>query len=492
LKPEPNVQIQFCAFEKCPFHAIADRSCPRNRAIKRDMNDWLRIASEVYAWDYVFNLNAVDMPFADLHTLGPNLRYYAKRGVRGAFIQGNGRCPGGEFSDLRCYVISRLLWNPQQDEEALIAEFLRLHFGESAAAIRAYLDIVDAAANRTGTHASILSLAPELGLTAEDAQRGLEVFDKALISADNDQIRARVVKASLPAYKAAIETSGRLTFAEGRISVVYPDWMQSRFREYSERCANVGMDRSAEFASLEEYLEDVARNRSGVEAAQIEDNTWRVTLVPAMNGAIVAMYHKPTGRDLLNALNEPGINLRHGVLRETIVEGLSEAGSLQSELTPVAATITRRLPNGTTATRTISLNDGALRSTTDIKHEGNEPARYRVELSAGFRGADALDRMKRLRGYVKTTTWHRTPAMSIESDAEDATDQPEGTGIAWFNRNEQFGASIQYPTGQFESPLLFARPGLLEVSTEMTTPERTLNTDESLRIEYTIAAGPVR
>ncbi|MFA6242998.1 MAG: DUF4838 domain-containing protein, partial [Candidatus Hydrogenedentales bacterium] len=35
LKPEPNVQIQFCAFEKCPFHAIADRSCPRNRAIKR-------------------------------------------------------------------------------------------------------------------------------------------------------------------------------------------------------------------------------------------------------------------------------------------------------------------------------------------------------------------------------------------------------------------------------------------------------------------------
>lgn len=492
LKPAPNVQIQFCAFEKCPFHAIADRSCPRNRSINRDLKDWIGIASEVYAWDYVFNLNAVDMPFADLHTLGPNLRHYAKRGVRGVFVQGNGRCPGGEFAGLRSYVISALLWNPYQDAEPLIDEFVDLHYGPAAGAVTTYLESIRGAARGRKTHASILSLAPELGLTAEGAKRGLELFDTALAASPGETYRARVTKASLPAYKAAIETAGVLTYARGRLSVQYPQWMESRFQEYAERCAAAGMDRSAEFAPLDEYIDDVNRNRAGVEAIQLENETWRVTLVPPMYGTVVELFHKPGKRDLLNAMGRPGINLRHGVLRETVSEGFDAPGSFEWDAEPASVSMVQRLPTGSSVRRTIALEGDTLRFATDIDHAEDEPRSYRVEVSAGFRAASRPEELRRVKGYAHSTRWRPLDIVSFDTGDAGLPEQPDASGVAWTNPREKSGAVIRYATGQFEAPMLLARPGLTEVSAELVSPKRSLRRGESYRIEYTVEAGPAR
>ena len=205
LKPRPNVQIQLCSIECCQIHPIADPDCPRNTPFCRDMDEWGKICDRIFIWSYYTNFRDYLLPCPNLRIIDPNVKYFVAHNARGVFMQAAGNTAGGELSDLRNYIINNLIWDPSRDGERLREEFIDLHYGRAASPIRDFIRRVHDRAEASGKHERCRGYLGDYGLDQTDAEAGLEAFAKALELADSGAVRARVEKASICAYKAALE-----------------------------------------------------------------------------------------------------------------------------------------------------------------------------------------------------------------------------------------------------------------------------------------------
>ncbi|MDY5954790.1 MAG: DUF4838 domain-containing protein [Kiritimatiellia bacterium] len=85
----------------------------------------------IYFWDYYANFVNFQEPRPDFINIGPNLRYYRDHGYRGGFAQ----MRLGElayFGELTAYLWAQLMWNPDQDENAIIKEYITENYGAAA------------------------------------------------------------------------------------------------------------------------------------------------------------------------------------------------------------------------------------------------------------------------------------------------------------------------------------------------------------------------
>lgn len=140
--PAKNVRVRLCSIECCFSHPL-EGDCPRNRAFRDDLVAWSKVTDNLYIWDYVTNFAHYLLPFPNLHVLAPNLRFFATHGVKGVFEEGNySPGGGGEMSDLRAYLIGKLLWDPWLDTNALIREFTDGVYGDQAAVVREYIALL--------------------------------------------------------------------------------------------------------------------------------------------------------------------------------------------------------------------------------------------------------------------------------------------------------------------------------------------------------------
>ena len=139
IKPRHNVIVRLCSIE-CNFREPFDH--PSNAAFLADLQEWSKICPHLYVWDYITDFSNYISPFPDWFTLGPNLRILQKYGVKGVFEEGSYAGQGAEMAELRSWVLAQLLWNPQQDDRALINEFLEGYYGAAATANSRLLDLI--------------------------------------------------------------------------------------------------------------------------------------------------------------------------------------------------------------------------------------------------------------------------------------------------------------------------------------------------------------
>ncbi len=139
LKPRPNVIVRLCSIE-CNFREPFDD--PSNAAFLADLDGWSKICHRLYIWDYTTDFANYVLPQPNWFTLGADARLFAKYNVRGVFSEGAYQGWGGEMGELRAWVLAQLFWNPQQDDRALVREFLDGYYGPAAAKpILRYLDL---------------------------------------------------------------------------------------------------------------------------------------------------------------------------------------------------------------------------------------------------------------------------------------------------------------------------------------------------------------
>lgn len=145
LRPRPNVIVRLCSIE-CNFREpLENASIAANAAFAADIHGWEQQADRLYIWDYVTDFAHYLQPFPDWFTLGPNLRFFQAHHVRGVFEEGAAGSFGAEMSEMRAWVLAQLLWNPQQDDRALIHKFLDGYYGAAAPAISRYLELMQKA-----------------------------------------------------------------------------------------------------------------------------------------------------------------------------------------------------------------------------------------------------------------------------------------------------------------------------------------------------------
>ena len=176
MKPRPNVIVRLCSIE-CNFSQPLEHES--NKDFARDIRDWSRLTNRLYVWNYVTDFPNYMLPFPNWYTVGPNERFFAANGVKGLFEQGAYQSYGSEMAEMEAWVQAQLLWNPNQDDRKLIAEFLRGYYGKAANPIQQYLNLMANAAKNTtmgiwvGPDAPFLTLDTMLKAEAlwKDAER---------------------------------------------------------------------------------------------------------------------------------------------------------------------------------------------------------------------------------------------------------------------------------------------------------------------------------
>lgn len=147
-KPLDNVQVMLCTIELNRSKPIVEDE--GSKSFVKDIVDWGKICKRIYLWDYTIDFAHSVSPFPNLHVLQPNIQFFCENNVRAHFQQSNISI-GQEFSELKLYLISRLLWNPNANKDEIINEFLAGYYGESAKWIRKYIDRMQEEVIKSGT-----------------------------------------------------------------------------------------------------------------------------------------------------------------------------------------------------------------------------------------------------------------------------------------------------------------------------------------------------
>lgn len=142
LRPADNVMIRFCHYDYCSAHPLG--KCDDHKRYIERLAEWKKIAKKITIWDYYTQFAKYLMPFPNLETVKNDVKFYVDHGAVGLYAQGNnmpdeGR---GEFTELRAWVFAQLMWNPEQDGQKLVDEFVENVYGNAAPYITAYIKLL--------------------------------------------------------------------------------------------------------------------------------------------------------------------------------------------------------------------------------------------------------------------------------------------------------------------------------------------------------------
>jgi hypothetical protein len=268
VKPAPNVNICLCSIE-------CDRAEPlfpdeRNADFVRDIQEWSALTSNLMIWDYVVQFTNYVSPFPNFHVLQPNIQFFRDHGVQLMFQQGSGGSKSN-LSELKQYVIAKLLWDPDRDVDVLIGDFMAGYYGEAAGHMRRYFDLMHDRLLTSGGGLGIYGspvLESETWLTPETliaADEILAAAERAV--ADRPELVRRVSEVRLSVTYARLEQGKLFGAGEHGMFEAAPEggWQAKAgwpemLEEFVAGCNAGGFERVHERHSPpDEYAEDMRR-----------------------------------------------------------------------------------------------------------------------------------------------------------------------------------------------------------------------------------------
>jgi hypothetical protein len=204
LVPRKNVNIMLCNIE-------SPRNVPieiGDRTFCEDLEGWAHLTNNIIIWDYVVQYRNLISPFPNFQTLQPNLKYLHDKGVTMIFEEGNPDT-GGEFHELKAYLLANLLWDVNADVNKLMDDFLSGYYGNAAKMIREYIDLLHERMSKSGEKLIIYGTPvdeKETFLSDSLITAYNKIFDRAENAvSESPEILEHVRKARLPVYYAMLE-----------------------------------------------------------------------------------------------------------------------------------------------------------------------------------------------------------------------------------------------------------------------------------------------
>jgi hypothetical protein len=81
------------------------------------------------------------LPFPNFDVLSDNFRLFARYGVMGILEEGSHNAQWNEFSELKQWMIAKLLWNPSQNTDSLARQFIEDYYGKAASIVWQYYQL---------------------------------------------------------------------------------------------------------------------------------------------------------------------------------------------------------------------------------------------------------------------------------------------------------------------------------------------------------------
>ena len=206
IKPRENVLITLCSIE-CDRSGPIEEKCTD---FANDLRAWSTLASNVRIWDYTTQFTNFLAPFPNLYTLQDNIQLFRDNKSKWIFEQHSNN--PSELFELRSYITAQLLWDPDQDFDALLKDFLEGYYKAAAPYINAYITTIHNALKADDNFFLFLygdpSQAFDVYLDPSLLEKYAQYFDQAEIAvADDKTLLNRVRTARLGVDFASLEAS---------------------------------------------------------------------------------------------------------------------------------------------------------------------------------------------------------------------------------------------------------------------------------------------
>lgn len=192
-----NVIVRLCSiscrFDK-PFQVLAAEGSPAEAEFVDALHNWAKHASRLYVWDYAVNFYHYPQPFLHLRVLQENIKLFKKTSIRGVLQQGNFAYGGGvSLDELKAYIISRLLWDPDSDIMQDVHHFCCAVYGEAAGAkMEEYIALTNTLCESAPLE--IFQHPDAQYITDDYIAQADKIFTEAMALAENNTHRQRIEK----------------------------------------------------------------------------------------------------------------------------------------------------------------------------------------------------------------------------------------------------------------------------------------------------------
>ena len=241
IRPHKNVCIRLCT-GGCNSHTI--ESCEMNAHIKEAFEMWSRICQKLYVWDYTTNFGQYLTPYPNLTIIPQNIKFFKDHSVKGLFMQGQydgGR--NGEFGELRSYIISRLLWNPNADFRSDAMQFISEYYGGAAPYVADYLKFIHEKGEKIHLGCAFLCRDKWSALISDSEVEYLDnLWDSAISACCDEKTRNHTARSSMCHEWFKLDSE--------RIKNPTEENLASAWAEFYKRCKELGIERLSEGSNI--------------------------------------------------------------------------------------------------------------------------------------------------------------------------------------------------------------------------------------------------
>lgn len=206
IQPLPNVNIMLCNIDCRREVPLTDNASGQD--FVRAMEDWAKISNNLFIWDYGINFDNYLVPFPNFHVLQKNIRLFKKNHATMHFSQ-IASSRGGDFAEMRTYMVSKLMWNPELNADSLMRSFMQGYYGPAAPYIYQYEKLLEGALLGSKTDLWIYDtpISHKEGMLNANCRKIYnELFDRAETAViDNETFLNRVRLTRLPLQYSDLE-----------------------------------------------------------------------------------------------------------------------------------------------------------------------------------------------------------------------------------------------------------------------------------------------
>lgn len=257
IKPEPNVVVMLCDID-CDREVSLSENASGQYFMKA-LKGWAEISDNIFLWDYGINFDCILSPFPNLYIMQDNIRLFRDYHVKMHFSQiASSYC--GDFAELRSYLASKLMWNPDINVDCTIRHFLDNYYGEASDYLYQYIQLIQGALWGSG-HRLWIYDSPvshkEGMLNAVLMKRYSAIFDKAEAAVSNDSVALeRVRRTRLPLLYSEMELLRAQSDKDYDVVAEKLDYFESQARHFNNPVINERNNRALDYCKLyrERYM----------------------------------------------------------------------------------------------------------------------------------------------------------------------------------------------------------------------------------------------
>lgn len=261
-----------------------------NTQIGSSIKTWCGIADNVVLWDYLTDFVCYIQPFPDWWAVGQGIKTLARLpAAQGYFGEGAYNTKGAEFAPLRTWVISRLLWDPTLDIDALIREFLGGYFGPAADSIYEYMKLMVKSVADTSSYLTAASSVGAPFLRFETMRQADALLDTAESRVRDDRtFQAHVQTVRLAVDYVILMRSNEFQETAAELGISWDPDRADRLRRFEAALGASGLTYYNEVGGTPDQLTTMVRIASSPASppktvAGLPSSDWRDYQEPALN-----------------------------------------------------------------------------------------------------------------------------------------------------------------------------------------------------------------